>query len=90
MIQGKFLTSIIKLEWSPFNRRYNVPLCETIAVEPPVTLTVSAHGVRSCNNLGSLTMKQLAPESYYDSTNVVIRLVMDSILVEDIVEKDFR
>ena len=89
-MQGTFLNSIIKLEWLPFNRRYNVPLCETIAVEPPVTLTVSAHGVRSCNNLGSLTMKQLAPGSYYDSTNVVIRLVMDSILVEDIVENDFR
>ena len=89
-MQGTFLNSIIKLEWLPFNRRYNVPLCETIAVEPPVTLTASAHGVRLCNNFGSLTMKQLAPESHNNSTKMVIRLEIDSILVEDIVEKDCR
>ena len=88
-MHGTFLTSIIKLDWLPCNRRYNVPFYNTTTVDPPVTLTVSAHGVRSCNNFGSLAMKRLAPESHNNSTMMVIRLETESILAELIVAKDF-
>ena len=35
-------------------------------------------------------MKQLAPESHDNSTMMVIRVVMDSIVVDEIVENDCR